>query len=130
MTDNKLKIIGEGIVGAATIAFTVLLSPILRRTYSRWGATAEETHQIMPGDDLVNHPGADLACAITIAAPAAQVWPWFAQLGCQRAGWYSYDLLDNGGAPSAAIRREVSPFPQAISSTACPFSPTAFANFK
>jgi len=23
------------------------------------------------------------------------------QLGCPRADWYSYDLLDNGGIPSA-----------------------------
>jgi proline iminopeptidase len=40
-------------------------------------------------------------CAVTIGAPAARVWPWLVQIGCRRAGWYSYDLLDNGGQPSA-----------------------------
>src|SRR5690606_27040984 len=30
-----------------------------------------------------------------------QVWPWIAQMGAGRAGWYSWDLIDNGGAPSA-----------------------------
>jgi hypothetical protein len=29
------------------------------------------------------------------------VWQWLAQIGCQRAGWYSYDFIDNGGKPSA-----------------------------
>ena len=28
--------------------------------------------------------------------------PWFAQMGAGRAGWYSWDLIDNGGAPSAS----------------------------
>ena len=39
--------------------------------------------------------------AITIEAPTDQVWPWLVQMGCGRAGWYSYDLLDNGGGCSA-----------------------------
>jgi hypothetical protein len=29
------------------------------------------------------------------------VWPWIAQLGYGRAGFYTYDLLDNGGIRSA-----------------------------
>jgi hypothetical protein len=37
----------------------------------------------------------------TIDAPPAAVWPWLVQMGCGRAGWYSYDLLDNGRRPSA-----------------------------
>lgn len=39
--------------------------------------------------------------AITIEAPPAEVWPWLAQMGWGRAGWYSWDRLDNGGRPSA-----------------------------
>jgi hypothetical protein len=31
--------------------------------------------------------------AITIRAPAAEVWPWLVQIGCKRAGWYSYDFI-------------------------------------
>jgi hypothetical protein len=30
-----------------------------------------------------------------------EIWPWLVQMGCRRAGWYSYDGLDNGGVPSA-----------------------------
>jgi hypothetical protein len=34
-------------------------------------------------------------------APPERVWPWIAQLGADRGGWYSYDRIDNGGRPSA-----------------------------
>lgn len=40
--------------------------------------------------------------AITIHAGPGQVWPWLVQIGSGRAGWYSYDCLDNAGVPSAA----------------------------
>jgi hypothetical protein len=33
--------------------------------------------------------------AITVHAPADQVWPWIAQLGQGRGGFYSYDVLEN-----------------------------------
>jgi proline iminopeptidase len=39
--------------------------------------------------------------ATTIAAPPERVWPWLVQMGCDRAGFYSFDRLDNGGRPSA-----------------------------
>jgi hypothetical protein len=29
------------------------------------------------------------------------VWPWLVQIGLGRAGWYSYDWIDNDGRPSA-----------------------------
>jgi hypothetical protein len=101
MTDSKLGIMGEGIAGVVAIAFSVVLSPLLRRWYSRWGATEAEVHQSMPGDELVPRPKSEITLAITIQAPADCVWPWYVQLGCRRGGWYSYDLLDNGGVPSA-----------------------------
>jgi len=44
--------------------------------------------------------------AVTIDAPPDQVWPWLVQLGGDRAGWYSWDRLDNAGRPSA---REIHP---------------------
>src|SRR5207253_707859 len=55
----------------------------------------------LPGDDLVPSPRARFTRAITLDAPPQQVWPWLVQIGCHRAGWYSYDDLDNGGQPSA-----------------------------
>jgi len=66
-----------------------------------WGATAAEVARPLPSDDLVPDPTFDATRAITIDAPPGQVWPWIVQMGLTRAGWYSYDLLDNLGRPSA-----------------------------
>lgn len=97
----KLKVIGEGVLGAIAIGATVLLSPLMRPWYSKWGATEAEANRKIPGDELVPEAKTQLTLAVTVRAPAGQIWPWLLQLGCQRAGWYSYDLLDNGGIPSA-----------------------------
>jgi hypothetical protein len=78
-----------------------LTSRLLRRWHLRWGATAGEVTASMAGDDLL--PDARYRCtrAIDIDAAPAAVWPWLVQVGCLRAGWYSNDLLDNLGRPSA-----------------------------
>jgi hypothetical protein len=60
----------------------------------------------MPGDDLVGRPSFNATRAITVAAPPEKIWPWLIQVGLTRAGWYSYDLFDNLGRPSA---REIIP---------------------
>jgi hypothetical protein len=65
----------------------------------RWGATDEEVGRTMPGDDLIPD-AASTTRAITIAAPAEQVWPWLVQLGYGRGGWYSYDWIDNDASPA------------------------------
>jgi hypothetical protein len=64
-------------------------------------ATPEEGRRTLPGDEVIPHPIMSQTHAITIGMPPDQVWPWLVQMGCGRAGWYSYDLLDNGGRHSA-----------------------------
>jgi hypothetical protein len=52
---------------------------------------------------LIAQPIGSLHHAITIRRPRHEVWPWLAQMGAGgRAGWYSYDVLDNGRRPSAS----------------------------
>ena len=66
-------------------------------------ATSAERFQPLPGDNLIAEPLASLTHAITIDRPARDVWPWLSQMGAgSRAGWYSYDWLDNGRQPSEA----------------------------
>jgi proline iminopeptidase len=67
----------------------------------RWGATDEELRRPYPGADLVPGGKRGATMATTIEAAPARVWPWLAQMGCDRAGWYSWDRLDNGGVASA-----------------------------
>ncbi len=95
-----LTTVVEGIVGVVRIGINIVLSPLLRARRVRWGATDREIRQPMPGDELSPHPRFVETRAVTIHAPPDKVWPWLVQLGCKRAGWYSYDLLDNGGKPS------------------------------
>lgn len=55
----------------------------------RWGATEEEVHMALPGDEVLPHPLVETTHAITISAPAGEVWPWLVQMGYYRAGWYT-----------------------------------------
>lgn len=70
-------------------------------------ASREEKQRAMPGNSLVPAPMGVVTHAVTINAPPEHVWPWLAQMGAGRAGWYSYDWIDNGGHPSAnSVRPE------------------------
>ncbi len=72
----------------------------------RCQATADEKSQLLPGDELIPSPAKRITHAVTIHAPVEEVWPWLAQIGAGRAGWYSYDRIDNGGVASL---REIVP---------------------
>lgn len=76
---------------AATVAYALAARPWLLR----WGATAQELSKPLPGDELVPDPGIVTTRAVTIDAPAGEVWPWLAQLGQDRGGFYSYEWLEN-----------------------------------
>src|SRR5690242_3590674 len=60
-----------------------------------WGATALDTSAVLPGDDIVPNAASQETRAITIDAGAEWVWPWVAQIGQDRGGFYSFDLLEN-----------------------------------
>ena len=64
-------------------------------------ATKEESERPLPGDQLVRDPDVVIMNGVFIDAPTAKVWPWLAQMGSGRAGWYAYDFVDNDGVPSA-----------------------------
>ena len=64
-------------------------------------ASRAERRRPLPVDALIPEPIFTSTHAITIDAPPERVWPWIAQMGAGRAGWYSWDAIDNGGTPSA-----------------------------
>jgi len=72
-----------------------------RAWHVRWGATDAEVSASMPGDDLLGSAPFTATRAITIDAAPADVWPWLVQVGFGRAGFYSYDWVDNLGRSSA-----------------------------
>ena len=67
----------------------------------RWGTLPHEPALPMPGDQLIPEPAMNATRAIVIDVPPDEVYPWFAQMGPGRAGWYSYDWIDNRGVESA-----------------------------
>ncbi len=91
----------ELIFWGAGIAVLVAGAFFYRRWHLRWGATDAEVAAAMPGDELLPRAPFKATRAISIEAPPALVWPWIVQIGFGRAGFYSYDLLDNLGRPSA-----------------------------
>lgn len=73
----------------------------VRPWHLRWGATDEEVKSIMPGDEIVPRPTFNATRGVTVTAKPAEIWPWLLQLGSKRAGFYSYDWIDNAGISSA-----------------------------
>lgn len=90
-----------GLAGAAA-SFALIFRPLLLT----WGASDSENAAVYPGDDLIEGGERQPVMATTLDAPPSAVWPWLAQMGCDRGGFYSWDRLDNGGRPSA---RELNP---------------------
>ncbi|WP_018613354.1 hypothetical protein [Segetibacter koreensis] len=60
---------------------------------------AEDTRSLA-GDEIIPDTKFVDTDHINIEAPVSFVWPYLMQLGCDRAGWYSIDWLDNGGVRS------------------------------
>lgn len=79
-----------------------ITAPLYRRWHLRWGTTPDEVVSTMPGDELLRKAQFRCTRAVTIDAPPQAVWPWLVQVGCLRGGFYSNDLLDNLGHPSAS----------------------------
>jgi proline iminopeptidase len=88
---------------------TALLASVAAGAYAfafrprmlRWGASVDEVRWPYPGMEVIRGGRRGATMAVTIDAPPKTVWRWLVQMGCDRAGWYSWDRLDNGGAPSA-----------------------------
>lgn len=99
MTSKGRKLL-YGLLGSLA-GLSVLALPYMAVIRPRsWDATQEEAARPLPGDDLVPEPIGTLTHAITIRRPSHEVWPWLVQMGAGRAGWYSYDFIDNGRRPS------------------------------
>jgi hypothetical protein len=54
----------------------------------------------LPGDNILPNASHCSTHSRIIEAPVSIVWKYLMQLGCDRAGWYSIDWIDNGGMPS------------------------------
>ncbi len=81
----------SSVSAAAVAAYTFFVRP----WHLRWGATPEEADSWLPGDDLTPNPKLCATHAVTIHAPASEVWAWLVQIGQGRGGFYSYTWIEN-----------------------------------
>ncbi|CAN5230514.1 hypothetical protein BH10PSE19_BH10PSE19_19030 [soil metagenome] len=91
------------IITLIILGLTALYLLVLRPWQLKWGATAIEIKRLMPGDEIVAKPTFDATRGLTINAIAENIYPWIIQMGVTRAGWYSYDFLDNLAKRSAEV---------------------------
>jgi hypothetical protein len=85
----------DNVGGAILIGGCLALRPLLRPRYARWGATDEEIMRRLPGDERTPNATVIQTMAVTVHSKAATIWPWLAQIGQERGGLYSYELLEN-----------------------------------
>ena len=79
---------------AAACLAPVVDHAIVRPRLRRWGADTDELTRRLPGDPD-GTPLFTTTRAVTIHAPAEEVWRWLVQIGQDRGGFYSYDWLEN-----------------------------------
>jgi len=104
---SPAAIIGSVLAGWA-------LGGVVRRVSVRTGVSDAEALGPLPGDDIISHPMVEWTRGITVRTTPPRVWPWLAQMGYGRGGWYTpewVDLLANrwvfgagaGSPPAPAI---------------------------
>jgi hypothetical protein len=81
----------------------------LRREHAAWGIVDADRSRPLVGDDLVPDASIVDTRSLEIAAPPDAVWPWLAQMGYGRGGWYSYDRLDMRGSSARSIDPDLQP---------------------
>jgi len=105
---------------ALLLGMAMAFGVLLVRRGERWGSTPQERDRAMPGDEYFGAfapARVVMTRAVSISVGQERVWPWIAQLG-RGAGWYSFDLLDNGNRASAHHIVSWIPDPQLGDSTA------------
>lgn len=96
----RVRFVAAGVAVGVAVGMAASEARRWRRT---WGMDPDEISRALPGDDVVADPVASETRGITIDATPDRIWPWLVQMGYGKAGWYSYDQLDQRGASSDEI---------------------------
>ena len=81
--------------GIALVVWHAVATPFIGRRRLRWGTVGTEITDSLPGDELVTEPKWSYTLGIAVAASPEAVWPWIAQIGQGRGGFYTYQTLEN-----------------------------------
>ena len=81
--------------GIAIVTYIITYILIFRGYGNGWGSNSEEILRLYPGEDAAVEAQVLATHAVDINAPPVTVWRFVAQIGQGRAGFYSYDWLEN-----------------------------------
>lgn len=81
--------------GAALIVWHLAATPFIGHRRLRWGTVGTEATDPLPGDEFVPKPKWSYTLGIAVDASPETVWPWIAQVGQGRGGFYTYQTLEN-----------------------------------
>ena len=96
------------LLGAAVVLLVVVIGfAWIGSLIPTWGSTPAENARVLPADDLVPSPSLVWNHALTIHAPAAQVYPWLVQIGDSRAAFYSISFIENAFCATSGACRYV-----------------------
>lgn len=100
---KQRSVVKRGLIALSGMLAVLLGALTIFAWYSDWSVRADNAELVrnLPGDDLIPKPMGSVTHAVTIRRSAHDIWPWLAQMGSGRAGWYAYDFIDNGSRPSA-----------------------------
>ncbi len=87
--------VAAALEGAGLIAWNLVATPFVGKKRLRWGTQGTEATDPLPGDELVPSPKWTYTLGVDIAASPEAIWPWIAQIGQQRGGFYTYQTLEN-----------------------------------
>ena len=96
-------------LGGFAIVCYVGIATFTYQVHHTWGSTPQELAMALPGDPDTRDAAREVQHAVTIDAPAEDVWVWLVQLGQDRAGFYSYDWLERAAGLGIRNVREVRP---------------------
>lgn len=89
-------------LATAALAYYFFIRPQMLK----WGTRLGESQRRLDGDDLIPQPNFQITHAVNIDAPPEAVWPWIAQMGRERTGYYGLDFVNNQGIPSVNFIRQ------------------------
>ena len=106
---NKIIVLLEGLEGIGLILVCILLWRVLRYLLRDLGATQEERDKEWPGDKILERVDRTFTRAVDIDATPENIWPWIVQIGRDKAGFYSYELVENLAGLQVTNREAILP---------------------
>jgi hypothetical protein len=84
------------LLGAAAALVVMIIGAVwMGAAIPTWGSTADEVNRAMPADAMVSDPTLVWNHALSIKAPAKEIYPWLVQIGDSRGAFYSITFIEN-----------------------------------